>query len=356
MSIASTNQLASDWMHRGIDLLNEGSVVTLEKAVRCFDEAIALRRTLPLDENDFFRYGLSAGWINRGDALANLGGKQALAEAVKSYDEALVLLESLPLPANMLYPRRLAIAWINRGIALQKQDASAELWEAMECFREDIAVLEHSSVRAISDLVPLQAGAWTNLPGALAGGGEAASADARAAARKALALTRASERTDLVMAEAALKARRAFCSMVVRDIANKRPLPDRIIAEAMDGVGDAMALSRHWKAAQHPKLAGLTLEIFRFGCRIHEHSQPDFLADFLLQHLDPEKSSAPLYLDPETIVAVRATILSVLESLQVNGFEFVATSRFEPLLSGIQQLRRVEECLDQVAKVTSGRR
>ncbi len=76
------NQLASDWMHRGIDLLNENSGATLAQAVLCFDEAIALRLTLPLDENPFFRYGLSAGWINRGDALARLKNDHSLAQAV----------------------------------------------------------------------------------------------------------------------------------------------------------------------------------------------------------------------------------------------------------------------------------
>ncbi|MEI9998962.1 MAG: hypothetical protein WDO13_07225 [Verrucomicrobiota bacterium] len=136
--------MASDWMHKGIDLLKENSAATLEQAVRCFDEAIALRRTLPLEDNPLFRYGLSAGWINRGDALARLKGP-SLAEAVKSYDEALTLLETLPLEANVLYPRRLAITWINRGMALQSRSAVNDPWEAMECFREALAVLEHPS-------------------------------------------------------------------------------------------------------------------------------------------------------------------------------------------------------------------
>ncbi len=142
------NQLASDWMHRGIDLLNENSASTLERALRCFDEAIALRQTLPVNENHHYRYGLSAGWINRGDALARLGGTELLAEAVKSYDEALVLLESLPLEENVLYPRRFAITWINRGMALQKQKGSGDMWEALECFREAVDVLVHPSALA----------------------------------------------------------------------------------------------------------------------------------------------------------------------------------------------------------------
>ena len=79
------NELASIWMHRGLNLLSTNTPASLEEAVRCFDEAIALRRTFPLAENSRHRYGLAAGWMNRGDALARLGTKeQPLAESVKS--------------------------------------------------------------------------------------------------------------------------------------------------------------------------------------------------------------------------------------------------------------------------------
>ncbi|HEY8966677.1 MAG TPA: hypothetical protein VIM58_09550, partial [Candidatus Methylacidiphilales bacterium] len=74
--IRRRNEEASAWMHRGMDVLAEAapSASKLEEAVGHFDRAIALRRTLPLAENPFFRYGLSAGWINRGDAFARIGG------------------------------------------------------------------------------------------------------------------------------------------------------------------------------------------------------------------------------------------------------------------------------------------
>jgi len=200
------NQLASDWMHQGIDLLNESSAASLERAVRCFDQAIALRLQLPWAENPFLRYGLSAGWINRGDALARREGGDFLSEAVQSYDEALVLLKTLPLEENPLYPRRLAIAWSNRGTALQKQSAYG-VEEAAACFRSAIGVLEQPAALAIADLLSLQAGAWLNLAGVLAYAGEAISGEARLPARKALALAKAAELTERVLAETALKAR-----------------------------------------------------------------------------------------------------------------------------------------------------
>ena len=84
--------MASGWMKRGIALLNENTTASLTNSLRWFEGAIELRRTLPLDENSWYRYVLAAGWMNRGDALTRLGSTENLAEAVRSYDRALVLL------------------------------------------------------------------------------------------------------------------------------------------------------------------------------------------------------------------------------------------------------------------------
>ena len=114
----SKNQLASVWMHRGMALMNLNSADVVLEAVSCFDRAIALRQTLPIESNHWFRYALSASWINRGDALRQLEQHQCHGEALRSYDEALGLLRTLPLDQNPLCCRRLAIAWVHRGVLL----------------------------------------------------------------------------------------------------------------------------------------------------------------------------------------------------------------------------------------------
>lgn len=349
------NQLASDWMHRGIDLVNENSATAFEQAVRCFDEAIALRLTLPLEENHFFRYGLSAGWINRGDAQARLGNDHSLVEAIKSYDEALVLLESLPLEENILYPRRLAITWINRGVALQKQEIPGNLWEAAECFREAIRVLEPFPISSMTDGLSLRAGAWSNLASVMASSGDAFSDEARDAARKTLALTKSFEHADAVLAEAALKARHAFCRLILKDFLDRKSVSKDLITEGTDAVDDALILARHWKLKKHVGFETMAREIFRLGCRIYGNAQPHFLAEFLMEYLDLEKSEAGISLDEETVASAQAGIWTAFEHLQMDGFSFVGTQRFEPFLGDIQELKRVEERLrsmqlrDQVA-------
>lgn len=342
------NQLASDWMHQGMDLANKNSTTTLEQAIRCFDEAIALRGTLPLDENHFFRYGLSAGWINRGDAMARLGGNYLLTEAVKSYDEALMLLESLPLEENELYPRRLAITWINRGIALQKQEVPNGRWEAVECFHEAIEVLEYPSAKEIVDRQSLLAGAWANLAGALIGSGEENAEFIRSAIHKTLVLVKSSELTDIVSAEIGLKTRHVLCRLAARDIMDKKPLSRIMIAEATDAVDETMILARHWKFQGQTEFAKLARDIFRFGCRIYESAQPHFLAEFLMEYLSPETFYEAILPDQETLNMAHAAIWGVLNNLHLDGFQFITTSRFEPFLSDIQELQKVEERLKQL--------
>ena len=294
-------------MHQGIDLLEETDPAALEKAVRCFDRAIALRRTLPLEEEPFFRYGLSAGWINRGDALARLGGGQRLNDAVHSYDEALALLESLPLAEKVLYPRRLAITRINRGVALQQQEPSRDR-EAAVAFRAALDVLADPSAEAVTDLSALRAMAWANLAGAAALPDEAFSA-----VREALGLTRAAEQADAAMAETGLKARHALCRRLVRDFATARAIPDPLVAEATDAVEEGLALAREWETRGRADFDGVARNLFHFGCWIYGNRLPRFLAEFLGDSLDWED------VDRERAAAAVTAIQDALALIQNAG-------------------------------------
>jgi len=335
------NQLASDWMHAGIDLLGETSVPVLERAVRCFDQAIALRRTLPLEENPFLRYALSAGWINRGDALARIGDGH-LDEALRSYGQALALLEGLPLEENVLYPRRLAITWINRGTALQRRQAAGDAEAAARGFRAAISVLDHPAAAALADAAALRSGAWANLAGALASAGAADGAEAIDAAARALALAAPLERADAAVAEAALQARHLVCRLAVQELADRRPLPEERRAAAIAAATEGIALARHWRGEGHGQFEETAREIFRFGCRIQEGGTPQALIGFLEASLGGEP--AP---DAVSLAAARAALWSCLAHLQAAGFGAVGTPAFATRLADIQALRQAEDRLRQ---------
>jgi tetratricopeptide (TPR) repeat protein len=346
-SITIRNQLASDWMHRGMALAEAGTPASLEEAIGCFDEVIALRQTLLLAENPWFRYGLSAGWINRGDAEARLDGPESLQQAIASYDEALELLRDLPLAENPLYPRRLAITWINRGAALQKL-GTAGASEAARGFAAAIAVLEASPAEAIADRRLLQAGAWTNLAGALVFEENGDTAKIRDAVQKALGFAEGSEETDLVGAQTSFQARRLLCRLAVRLLAKGDSLPQEMIEEATDAADGAAALARQWESRGEGRFREAAREIFCFGCRIYQACQPQFLAEYVLECLDPEKSTGAFMLDQNLYQSATAAIWAAADQIQREGFPFVSTPEFEGVLSALRELRAAEDRLKQL--------
>jgi tetratricopeptide (TPR) repeat protein len=344
------NELASDWMHRGIDLMNGNEPARLEQAVRCFDEAIALRRTLPLTEEARYPYGLAAGWMNRGDALARLGGKEQLAESVKSYDEALGLLLDLPLGDDPLYPRRLAIAWINRGFARQKQESLEARKEAVRCFREALVILEDAVSAAIADLNLLRAGALINLAGALLEGPDAAGTEAREAAQKALLLIKDEERSQTMAAETGFKARHLLCRSIAAESVDGKSIPPRLIAEAIDAVEEGLVLARHWEQQGESGFRELAEDLFRFGCRIYQTSQPHFLTEFILENLDPKTTGGISPLNREMHDAAVAALWSAVKEIQREGFQSLSTPRFGQVLENLRELRVTEERLEELRR------
>ncbi|MCE0524219.1 MAG: hypothetical protein LV480_15045 [Methylacidiphilales bacterium] len=349
---ACDEELARSWMHRGIDLLNANSPVSLKQAVHCFDRAIALRRAQPLAENPRYRYGLAAGWMNRGDALARLGGKEPLAESVKSYDEALALLRELPLAEDPLYPRRLAIAWINRGFALQKETGARP--EAILSFRESLAVLEDSGAADITDLAVLKAGALTNLAAGLLDANDGQAEETRNPARRALALIQDAEQIDPTAAEAGFKARHVLCRAIAAESRDGQSVPPELMAEATDAVDEGLALARHWEARGNAGFRALAEDLFRFGCRIYQTGQPHFLAEFLLESLDPEKQSGVPPLNREMHESAVAALWNALKEIQRDGFQSLSTPRFGQLLENLRELRVAEERLEQLRRAVPG--
>jgi hypothetical protein len=342
---AERNRLASVSMHHGMDLAQENSTEALEEAVRRFEEAIALRRTLPLEENPDFRYGLSAGLINRGDALARLGAGR-MGEAIDSYDEALALLKTLPLAGNSLFPRRLAIALINRGVVRQGQGTPASLADAAQSFREAINVLQQPFSSMIGDRRALLAGAWVNLAGALAAGDDPDTAGLRSAAAKTIELARGAGQDDLACAQMMLRACLILCRAAVRELLEKRTLSDDARAQAFKAIDEGLALAAHWLFRD--EFAGTAREILCFACRLYEQGEPTFLARFLMGQLAPERFGGAAPLDQPTADAIRAAIFRALEKMQADGFQFVTTPGVTSHLDGIEQLRIVEERLKEV--------
>ena len=343
------DELASAWMKRGIALLNTRTPDALAEAVRCFDRAIELRQQLPLAENARFRYGLAAGWINRGDALTHLGGAENLDAATHSHTEAIALLETLPLEEDELYVKRLAIARLNLGIALEEKKNPTALAEAVQCYRRTIDLLTAHGTAAMDFIL---AGAWLNFGNAsLHASGDAAAVETCDAAEKALALVSETESKELEPAEIGFKARHVLCRATLALLVAKGEghgdgngdgIQMDLVSRITDIVEDVMRLARGWEAEGVTRFRPLATQLFHVGTLIYERNQPQFLAEFVLDHLDPARATCVIPGDTGWHAIARESLSRVRGRIHGLDFAMLATPRGKQWIEILNEVKEAE--------------
>jgi tetratricopeptide (TPR) repeat protein len=338
------NQLASLWMHRGMALMNLNAAPALLEAVSCFDRAISLRQTLPVESNHWYCYALSAGWINRADALRQLEHRQCQAEALNSYDEALVLLRTLPLDKNPLYCRRLAITWLHRGVLLQQSRSFQMQFEAVNSVRKAISALEAPSAASLEDHQALLAAAWANLAGALTNFFPEETNNAASACVTALSYARAGKRSDPLFVEAFLKAADALCRLILKSRSNQQAPNADVLSVATDAIEEILDLVAGRGKQMRPDLIELARRVFRFGCWIYQCYQPHFLAEYVDDYLGLHRSEY-LEPDPASVAVARDAVGRALNCVLAQGFSFLDTPKHDLVLGKIRKLRLVAEQL-----------
>jgi hypothetical protein len=260
-------------------------------ALLCFDRALELRRQLPM-EVPVHAYGLAACWLNRAEALTSLGPAHH-ALALHAYDEALAVLRLLPLQDDARFPRRLAIAYQNRALVLAAQNPPATE-DAIATLVDAIAVLDHAGAMDASERGYLLAVAWINLANIHAAQDTiAADLAAQAAARHALALVKAQEHDNAAAAEAGIQARHVLCHIAAPRLSVKRESESVManVHDATDLADDGLDLVREWEQRAVDSFRNLASDLFRFGARGYAHYQPQFLHEFLSEQLDPRQST-----------------------------------------------------------------
>lgn len=222
--------------------------------------------------------------MNRGHELMLRDDPPDLAAALAAYDEAIAQLRPLATApeADPSVVNGLGAALMNRGQLLHRQHGIARSADALAAYTEAVEILR-----------PLErknhAWARRNLAGSLLNRANLQldlgdHTRARADARESLTLAAPGERTELVDADLALKARRALCDALGRLLVGAGETEDVLAAEASDLVDDALALIRHGQARGTPFHA-LALRFFRFGTQLYRVYQPHFLAEFIRENL-----------------------------------------------------------------------
>lgn len=287
------NTRASVLMKHGIQQMSSPRVEDVHEAIRCFDQALAIRLRLPIERDPLLAYGLAACYLNRADALARLG-PPAMAAAQQAYDEGIAVTSRLPLAVDPRFPRRLIIAHQNRGMARLTIDGDARRL-AIADFETALSHLDASYAEAIEDRTHLRAVVCLNLATARAaiepdGDGEAA----RAAARQAIALVAEREASDADAAEVSLKARHVVCQTLAATLSAPGlatgPLLE-VVHEATDLADEGLALAAAWEQHGVSRFRDIACDLFRFGARVYDRYQPQFLREFIVEHTDPARSS-----------------------------------------------------------------
>lgn len=335
---------AANFLARGQALETEGTPASLAEAVKSYDCAIALLKepsnTIPLARRD-----LAVAWMNKGNALQKIPTPESLAASVDAYTQAIGHLHSLTpalakaeegqpsLSAEIAgHPstlNTLGAAWMNRGHALHRQGTPESLAEAAQSHRNAVAVLRALPLTP-SEQVPAEAalhhrlnlaGALMNLSNVMLGDTEAEHrfAHAREAAVSALNVISADDLPyqHAVAAEVALLSHRAHCDVLgqVLPLVNA-DTATALTSEGSDSVDAALTLARHCEKHGVKHFRPIAHRLFYFGAQLYRINQPHFLAEFLLEHMDPEKSEGAVADDPVLHGIADEAIAAALQAQQ----------------------------------------
>ncbi len=330
-------------------LLREGQVLesrptadSLAAALRCYEQAIVILRTLPLAQPDV-RHQLALAAMNRGNALQRQNTPDSLERAIQAYDEAIAFFRTLPLDQLPDARNSLGAAWMNRGHAFHLKADPAAIVESVRSQEEAISVLRTLPLDAHPSFRINLAAAWMNQANALLAIDEDDRADA--SAREAIVLTTPLEQQQPALADVSLKARRARCEAIGRILyrSNRRGEPtDALADEASDLVDDGLALSRRWESNGFPHFRATATRLYAFGAQLYRLHLPDFLAEFLLEHLDPEQSPGAVADSPDLHFIASDTLTQAKLDLESRQRFFLDTPETSRLLDRLRTLRDAE--------------
>ncbi len=381
-SDALAKERAGLWLWRGRLLVMADKPDAVVQGLHSLDQAILRLRTVT--DREGADEGMAIAWMNRGSGLFRLESREALAEAVRSYDQAIELLERAPERMR----NALGASWMNRGVGLMnlehvtetKEATAARLAEAVKSLEKAIAVLEplasnepaaqHNLASTWSNLGMLRArledpagavaahrnavdlfrplatggapGEVFELAARLYNLGQACGAagdtrEALAAGREALVHAALVETRDPQAMELVLRIRHALCVVLGGQLAASRTKaedPDRgaRLEEAGDLVEDGLAALK----AQGPSTEGVAAagaRLYEFGAWLYRTQQPQFLGEFLLDHLGEDKMRAQI---------AAAAVQAARQAFVQRGFNDSTHGGMDRVLDILQELGEVE--------------
>jgi hypothetical protein len=339
---ASVGFMAVAWISRGKGLQRLGSPEALTEALRCYDETIALvgapdaGQALPLE----LANTLGAAWMGRAGLLQRRGELAGPQGAEQALDQAVVCLQAggdLPMAR-----RNLASAWTNLGLVRQGNGQAAAAVEAQAQARaiiETVFAVEPEALRVERATILLNLGqAQCAMHDTVAGLANLREAISSAAARAA---------QDPSAADTVLRARHALGVTLGAQLAAAAPdEPTRSawLAEAGDAVEEGLALLTAW-GERAEWFAAIGNRLYDFGAWFYRTQQPQFLGEFLVEHLGQ---------DPQRAKIAAAAVQATRDAITQRSFSGLAHDAMERALDVLQAMTEVEARLKALAVPAAG--
>jgi len=344
------NLLAAAWMRRGVALLVFGQEPRLADAVRCFDEAIRLRRELlAAHRHPALVHAQASSFLGRGDALGRQGGETLLRQALASYDEAVALLETLPVRQSPQLMAQIIAAHGSRAGVLEALRAPDALAQAVQVHRGIAALIRGTPAEKHPDFRLHLGAAHANAANLLlvADAPSFDPAAARAESEQAFAAVEGLEREHPVAGEIVIKARRGVCRAIAALIETRGEgtAPREFLNAMTDAADEALALARHWEAKGVTRFRPLAIEMFGFGANLYVRHQVHFLAEYILDNLDPERSADAFRQCPEMHGLATALVADALRHFERDRMITTATRDVDRQIETMQGLRHAAERL-----------
>lgn len=315
-----------------------------------FEESIRLRESDP-ERDEALLWGLSAAWINRGDALGRLAGSENLLEAIRCHETAAGLLADFDLAASPAYRSRLALCHLNIGAAkteLTLRHGRPEEESALDHYGQAATILRPGAETGIEESKRMLAVVLANTSRARSLLFPTAFAESEKEAREALTWIDGYDAGDWELLNLDLTARLSLCVALrsKEDTPASSPEITDIVEEGLAHLRRHLSLGGYLEPFE--TVAG---QLFRCGAEVYGSHMPRFLADYLLDHLDPERGSGGLERSPSCHEAAVKTLWAETGRLKREGFATLGTEDYERKAALEGEWHR---CRERLAEVRAG--
>ncbi|MGZ0656796.1 hypothetical protein ACWPKO_05905 [Coraliomargarita sp. W4R53] len=313
-----------------------------------YAQAAAILENLPWRTHLRYCHHLAALWLNCGNLYWLAREAIPTEEALASYQKALSYANELP-RSEARYARLTSSIWLNNGNVCKESAKESERRYAATCFTEAKRILRPHAKQDAPDICLELASILANQANHLAIqiDSESEFLELIETAKEALNGVTHLEKDNILAAQISINAQRALCQAYgFRLYKMDGMLAESFYQEATDIADAGLELIRYWEHRGMHHLRPLAHRFFRLGEQLYRIRQPRFLAEFLLDQLDPERSEGALYPDHEMMAIAHQSLEEAIAHADTNCLLIADTEESKETLEiyadYLATLRRLE--------------